>query len=398
MITRGPSGRYAVQVFGEEQVKAFVPDPLPPTKPPFSLDGELTEKLQRAQEGLKVLALAGTLVPSLEWFIYAFVRKEAVLSSQIEGTQTTLIDLLSYEAEATSPFEISDPHLQEVCNYLDAVTYARQQMNAPTGLPLCMRLLNGAHSRLMKGVRGGEKAPGVVRHTQNWIGGTRPGNAMYVPPPPEVLTHLLSAFDVYIHSEDEIPALIRIGLLHVQFETIHPYLDGNGRIGRLLVTLLLEHWGLLPRPLLYLSLYFKKNRTEYYQKLSDVRKKGDWESWISFFLDGVSAVSDEACKTARVLSRQVAADRVALLNYQEVSVTALQLFEVLPQNPILTVGSSTRHLNTTIPRATRALKLLENAGILVELTGRKRNRQWSYKNYIDVLRRDTDDPNLSAGS
>lgn len=243
------------------------------------------------------LELAGEMVPSLDWFIYAFVRKEAVLSSQIEGTQATLMDLLNYEAERDAPPPNAD--VEEVCNYLDALTYAREQLASPSGLPLSIRLLNEAHRLLLRGARGANKQPGEMRRSQNWIGGSRPGNATYVPPPPHALPEALSAFERYIHQEDDTPSLIRAGLLHVQFESIHPYLDGNGRIGRLLVTLLLEHWGLLARPLLYLSLFFKRHRQEYYRRLNAVRVDGDWEGWLDFFLDGVATIADGPHSRAR---------------------------------------------------------------------------------------------------
>src|SRR6267154_4262045 len=248
-------GRTLRRTVAGEEIAAFIPYPLPPRDPPLKLDGKLAALLLRAQQALARLEVAGEMVPSLDWFIYAFVRKEAVVSSQIEGTQATLVDLLTFEAEESAP---PNADVEEVCNYLDALTYARNQLGDPKGLPLSMRLLNQTHQRLMRGVRGAEKLPGEVRRSQNWIGGTRPGNAAYVPPPPQALAEALSAFEKYLPAEDDgLPPLVRVGLLHVQFETIHPYLDGNGRIGRLLVTLLLEHWNLLAKPLLYLSLFFK---------------------------------------------------------------------------------------------------------------------------------------------
>src|SRR5216683_83788 len=261
MSTRS-TGRYERTTVGGEEVAAFVPSPLPPADPALLLDSALADQLRAAQQALTRLELAGEIVPSLDWFIYAFVRKEAVLSSQIEGTQATLVDLLTFEADDSAP---PNADLEEVCNYLEALAYARGQLSDTNGLPLSMRLLNETHQRLMRGVRGAEKLPGEVRRSQNWIGGTRPGNAVYVPPPPNVLAEVLSAFEKYVHAEDNtLPPLVRAGLLHVQFETIHPYLDGNGRIGRLLITLLFDHWKLLSKPLLYLSLFFMRHRDEYY--------------------------------------------------------------------------------------------------------------------------------------
>ncbi len=265
---------------GGEMVSAFVPYPLPPADPPLVLDSSLADRLRQAEMGLARLDLAGEMVPALDWFIYAFVRKEAVMSSQIEGTQASLVDLLRFEAgDGTSP----SPDVEEICNHLDALAHARQQIATPHGLPLSMRLLNETHRLLMRGVRGAEKSPGAIRRSQNWIGGSRPGNAVHVPPPHSALPDLLSEFEKYIHDGNGLGPLVRTGLLHVQFETIHPYLDGNGRIGRLLITVLLEHWGLLRKPLLYLSLFFKRNRAEYYRRLSNVRTEGDWEGWLDFF-------------------------------------------------------------------------------------------------------------------
>ena len=249
-----------------------------------------------------------------------------------------------------------------------------------------MRLLSETHRRLMLGVRGNEKQPGAVRGSQNWIGGSRPGNAMYVPPPPHALGDVLGSFERYIHAEDTLPALVRAGLLHVQFETIHPYLDGNGRIGRLLVTLLLEHWKLLTKPLLYLSLFFKRHRDEYYRRLTAVRVDGDWEGWLDFFLDGVATIADEAVVSARELFALVAEDRARLLASENVSIGALRLFERLPRRPIVTVASAMKLLETTKPTAGKAVDLLVAEGILVESTGKKRDRSFVYRAYLDRLK------------
>lgn len=327
------------------------------------------------------------MVPSLDWFVYAFVRKEAVLSSQIEGTQATLVDLLAFEAEdAAEQSAAPNADVEEVCNYLDALAYSRAQLAEPNGLPLSMRLLSETHQRLMLGVRGAEKLPGEVRRSQNWIGGSRPGNAAYVPPPPHLLGDVLGAFEKYLNGGDSLPPLVRAGLLHVQFETIHPYLDGNGRIGRLLVTLLLEHWNLLTKPLLYLSLFFKRHREEYYRRLNAVRIEGDWEGWLDFFLDGVGTIADEAVASARELFALVAADRARVLAQAGMSVVALRLFELLPRRPVVTVASVTKLVETTKPTAGRAIELLVSAGVLVETTGKKRDRSFVYRSYLDRLR------------
>ena len=307
------TGRYESVTAGGEKVDAFVPFDLPPVRPALVIDAKLERRLGQAEQALIRLDLAGEMVPSLDWFIYAFVRKEAVISSQIEGTQASLVDLLAFEAEE-QPQPNAD--VEEVTNYLDALAYARGQLASKRGLPLSLRLLNEAHKRLMRGVRGGSKQPGEIRRSQNWIGGSRPGNAAYVPPPSEKLPQLLSSFEKYIHADDRLPKLVRTGLLHGQFETIHPYLDGNGRIGRLMIALLLEHWGLLKAPLLYLSLFFKRHREEYYRRLNLVRLEGDWEGWIDFFLDGVATIADEAVASARELFNLVSADRTRLLGVE----------------------------------------------------------------------------------
>jgi Fic family protein len=328
------------------------------------------------------------MVPSLDWFIYAFVRKEAVLSSQIEGTQATLVDLLTFEASETSN---PSADVEEICNYLDALSYARAQLEAPRGLPLAMRLLNETHRRLMSGARGAKRAPGEIRRSQNWIGGTRPGDAVYVPPPPELLPEALSELEKYLHAEHpQLPALVRAGLLHVQFETIHPYLDGNGRVGRLLVTLLLEHWKLLSKPLLYLSLYFMRHRAQYYRRLGAVRVDGDWEGWTAFFLDGVATIADEGVATARDLFSLVAADRARVLENDSASVFAARLFELLPRHPLVSVASAMKLLTTSKPTAARAVEALVDAGVLVETTGKRRDRWYSYRAYLERPRVGTD--------
>ena len=383
-----------------EEVAAFIPLALPPAGPPLAIEGGLAERVRRAEQALVRLELAGEMVPSLDWFLYAFVRKEAVLSSQIEGTQASLVDLLAFEArDDTEPIQPPNADIEEVCNYLDALSYARQQLAEARGLPLSMRLLHETHRRLMRGVRGADKRPGQVRRSQNWIGGSRPGNAAFVPPPPHALGEVLGAFEKYMHAEDSLPLIVRSGLLHVQFETIHPYLDGNGRIGRLLVTLLLEHWKLLTRPLLYLSLFFKRHREEYYRRLDPVRAEGDWEGWLDFFLDGVATIADEAVASARELFALVAEDRQRVLAHEGMSISALRLFELLPRHPLVTAASVMRLVETTKPTAGRAIDLLVAAGVLVETTGRRRDRSYAYRAYLDRLRVGTDlDHPQSAGS
>ncbi len=377
------TGRYERTIAGGEEVSAFLPDPLPPRHPPVATTGTLADRLRAAEHALGRLELAGEMVPSVDWFLYAFVRKEAVLSSQIEGTQATLVDLLKFESEEDAA---ATADVGEVCNYLDALAYARQQLADANGLPLSMRLLNETHLRLMQGVRGASKLPGEVRRSQNWLGGSRPGNAAYVPPPPQALGELLGAMEKFIHAPSDLPPLVRAGLVHVQFETIHPYLDGNGRIGRLLVALLLEQWRLLSQPLLYLSLFFKRHRAEYYRRLNGVRLDGDWEAWLDFFLDGVATIAEEAVTAARELFALVAADRARVLASHTTSVAAARLFEMLPRHPIVTVASVMGLLKTSKPTAGRAVDALVEAGVLKETTGKKRDRSFSYDAYLELLR------------
>lgn len=385
------TGTYDRTTVAGEEVAAFIPRTLPPSNPPLLLDAELRDVLARAEQGLARLELAGEMVPSIDWFIYGFVRKEAVLSAQIEGTQATLLDLLTFEAQAgESPSANTD--VQEVCNYLDALDYARAQLADDSGLPLSVRLLNETHARLMRGVRGADKQPGQIRSSQNLIGGTRPGNAAFVPPPPPALGEVLSALERYMHADDDLPPLVRTGLLHVQFETIHPYLDGNGRLGRLLVTLLLEHWGLLSQPVLYLSLFFKTNRDEYYRRLGAVRTDGDWEGWTRYFLEGVATIAHEAVASARGLFALTNRDRGRVLAAASSTVMAARLFEALPSHPIVSVAGAMELLGTSRPTATKAITALIDAGVLVETSGRKRDRTFGYAGYLERLRVGTDTP------
>ncbi|HET8539742.1 MAG TPA: Fic family protein, partial [Anaeromyxobacter sp.] len=318
----------------------------------------------------------------------AFVRKEAVVSSQIEGTEATLDDLLTFEATPAGTKPGAD--VQEVCNYLDAVAWARRERARARGLPLSMRLVHGIHRRLMRGVRGAAKQPGEVRRSQSWVGGTRPSNAAYVPPPPEEVPRLLGELERYIHAEASLPPLVRAGLVHVQFASIHPYLDGNGRVGRLLIGLLLEHWALLHAPLLYLSLHFKRRRPDYYRLLNEVRRSGDWEGWTRYFLEGVAEIAEESATTARDLYRLVTRDRDRVLTAKGSSLTAVRLLQLLPRRPVVTIPGVVKMLDTTKPTATKSIELLEKLGLLEETTGRKRDRVFRYRRYLERLRTGTE--------
>ncbi|MGH7136746.1 MAG: Fic family protein [Pirellulales bacterium] len=379
------TGEYRVQQFDGEVVRAFVPRPLPPTDPPLLLNDDLRNLHRATLTAVGRLAVAGIMVPSADWFLYGFVRKEAVISSQIEGTQATLKDVLTYEATHTAK---RPDDVREVCNYVDALAYARREIARPRGLPLSIRLLGQAHKRLMRGARGADKQPGDVRTSQNRIGGTRPGNPLFVPAPPDAVPAALSALESWLHQDDPLPPLVRAGLAHVQFETIHPFLDGNGRIGRLLIALLLEHWGLLPTPLLYLSLALKRRQQEYYRRLSAVRIEGDWEGWTAYFLECVREAADDGVATAQRLFELLNRDRRRLLAHRAATIPAVRLWEALPSRPIVTLPTATSLMHTSKPTAAKAIAMLCNMKILQEISGRRRDRVYAYQAYLAALTSD----------
>jgi Fic family protein len=378
------TGTYVRSTTLGEAVNAFVPHPLPPAKP--ALPPESYVALNRAAE-LALARLSGVsgLVPSVDWLLYGAIRKEALLTSQIEGTQATLADVFDQEAG----FAVSNTDdVEEVTNYLRAFRHVQQHLRSPKGLPISVRLLCDAHRLLLDGTRGAGKQPGELRRSQNWIGGTRPGNAVFVPPPPDKVGDLLTHLERYIHDPDpQLPPLVRIGLIHAQFETIHPFLDGNGRLGRLLITTLLEQWNLLAEPLLYMSGTLKRHQAEYYRRLSTIRTDGDWEGWIAFFLEAVADAATEAERGIIALASLVTADRRRLLDAPKASPASYRLFEMLPLMPRFSVEQARQKLDTTFPTANAAVKLLEALGVVSELTGQKTNRVYSYKAYVDLLTR-----------
>ncbi len=376
------TGTYRVTRVGGEEVRAFVPVSLPPKNPPLVLDGAMAALHAEAVAAIGQLGVAGAMVPSAEWFLYGFVRKEALVSSEIEGTQATLQDVVTYEAtkQAERPDDV-----REVCNYVDALTYAREQVAKPKGLPLSTRLLCEAHKRLMRGVRGAEKQPGEIRRSQNWIGGTRPGNARFVPPPPGDVPALMAQLDTWLHSNDPLPPLVKAGLAHVQFETIHPFLDGNGRIGRLLITLLLEHWRLLKSPMLYLSLAFKRRQQEYYARLSGVRTEGEWEAWTRFYLECVREAADDGVRAAQAIFALIGKDRARLIKHAAVTVPAVRLLDLLPSRPVVTLPLAVALLGVSKPTAIKAIEALESVGVLKETSGKRRDRVYAYQKYLDTL-------------
>ncbi len=380
------TGAYRTTVAGGEKFRAFIPHPLPPRTPPLVIEGDLARFHAEALAAIGQLAVAGVMVPSANWFLYGFVRKEAVISSQIEGTQATLMDVLTYEATRKTEHPAD---VEEVCNYVDGLSFARTEIGRPKGLPLSTRLLCEIHKRLMHGARGSDKQPGVVRISQNWIGGSRPGNALFVPPPADAVPKALADLERWVHVDDPLPPLVRAGVAHVQFETIHPFLDGNGRIGRLLIVLLLEHWGVLTSPLLYLSLAFKRHRAEYYRRLLGVRAEGDWEGWTAFYLRCIRESAEDGVNAARRLFSLLGRDRSTVVNYEAATVTAVRLFDLLPEHPVVTLPRTMELLGTTKPTAGKAIDALCKAGILSETTGRQRDRVYAYVAYLNVLVEDT---------
>jgi len=375
------TGSYVTTTTMGEFVQAFVPHALPPKKPALAPES-FVEVNRVAELALARLSGVSGLVPSVDWLLYSAVRKEALLTSQIEGTQATLFDLFDSEAG----FVVSNTDdVEEVTNYLRAFKLVQGHLRDSAGLPISVRLLSGAHRLLMDGVRGAGKQPGELRRSQNWIGGTRPGKAVFVPPPPERVGALLGDMEQFIHAPSTLPPLVKIALVHVQFETIHPYLDGNGRIGRLLIAAMLEHFGLLPEPLMYLSGYLKQYQSEYYRRLSNVRTEGDWEGWVTFFLEGVTVAASDAERGIVAIASLVSTDRRRLLGSPKAGPASYRLFEMLPMMPRFTVEQVRNKLGVSFPTANAAVRVLEGLGIAVELTGQKQNRSYSYQSYIELM-------------
>lgn len=383
-------GRYVETPVAGEMVRAFVPPPLPP-KPRIDVLA-LLDRLSLAERALGRLDGITMLLPRQELFLYMYVRKEAVLSSQIEGTQSTLTDLLRFENQAQSGEPIDD--IREVSNYVDAMMYGLERLEE---FPLSLRLIREMHARLLQSGRGGTKSPGEFRRSQNWIGGSRPGNALYVPPPVTELDACLDGLERFIHEDSSrLPALIKAGLLHVQFETIHPFLDGNGRIGRLLVTLYLCVNGVLRKPLLYLSLYLKTHRADYYRLLQEVREHGNWEAWLDFFLAGVAETANQAFEAARRIVDLFKEDRERITNESDRAGSALRIHDLFQQNPFLTSNQLVQQTGLSAPTVNAALADLQRMSIVEEITGRKRGRVFCYQRYLAILSEGTDP--LPAGS
>ncbi len=380
-MTRGPTG-YKVPISSVgEPCFAFIPNPLPP-EPPIQVD---TANLQRASVALGRLSGVTSLLPDPHLFTYSYIRKEAVLSSQIEGTRSTLSELLLFENEAAAGVPLDD--VQQVSNYVAAMHHGLRRLRE--GFPLSLRLIREIHAELLAKGRGAEKQPGDFRTSQNWIGGSRPGNALFVPPPPDLLLTCLGPLEIFLHDEST-PSLVRAALAHVQFETIHPFLDGNGRIGRLLITFLLCNEGVLTEPMLYLSLYLKKNRSAYYELLQRVRVTGDWEAWLSFFLDGVTETAVQAADTVARLLALFQNDRQRIYALGRTAGSAPRVHEFLQKQPLASSAKLVKELDISKPTANAALGVLEKLGIVREVTGGKINRVYAYDVYLRILAEGTE--------
>ena len=385
-MKRGATGRYEVTATAGERVQAFVPAPLPPV-PPLEIEGELQRALEPALLAVGRLDSLSSLLPDTELFLYAYVRKEAVLSSRIEGTQSSLSDLLLFELDEAPGVPLDD--VQEVSAYVAALDHGLARLRS--GFPLANRLIREIHGVLLSHGRGSDKEPGEFRRSQNWIGGTRPGNAVFVPPPHTLVPDCMSELERFLHDESAtLPVVVRAGLAHVQFETIHPFLDGNGRVGRLLITLLLCHAGLLREPLLYLSLYFKQNREAYYAHLDAVRREGDWEAWLSFFLTGVRETAEGAVATAQRLVALFREDRERIVPRGRRAGSALRVHDALKARPLASMQEVCTRSGLSFPAANTAMQMLVELGVARELTGKRRNRVFAYDRYLAILSEGTE--------
>jgi Fic family protein len=378
-------GTYVVTTTGDECVRAFVPPPLPP-EPPVRL-GPLQSLLEQANQALGRLDGLASVLPDLSLLIYMYVRKEAVLSSQIEGTQSSLSDLLLFESEEAPGVPLND--VREVSNYVAALDHGLRRLRA--GFPLSLRLLREIHEILLAKGRGSEKQPGEFRTSQNWIGGTRPGNAAFVPPPADRVMECMGALELFLHADrPDIPVLVRAALVHVQFETVHPFLDGNGRLGRLLITFLLCATGVLREPILYLSLYFKAHRQQYYELLDRVRTAGDWETWVEFFLTGVRDTSSQAADTARQILSLIEADRREIERIGRPAASMLRVHHFMQANPIISIPAAASKLSISAPTVAKSIEHMRQLGMLREITGKQRHRLFVYQKYLEILNQGTE--------
>jgi cell filamentation protein, protein adenylyltransferase len=380
------AGQTITSTVGGESYQAYLPAPLPPD-PPLALDGELLQWLEKANRAIGRLDGISDGLPDSHLFLYQYVRKEALLSSQIEGTQSSFSDLLLFEMGEAPGVPLDD--VREVSSYIAAMNHGLERLGA--GFPLSLRLLREIHAILLRHGRGAHKQPGEFRRSQNWLGGSRPGNAVFVPPPPEYLMECLDPFERFLHDETgPTPVLLKASLAHVQFETIHPFLDGNGRLGRLLITLILINEGVLREPLLYLSLYFKIHRSDYYDHLQRVRLQGDWEGWLRFFLQGVFETARQAVESARTVLDLFEQDRERIGGLGRIAGSCLQLHQRLRQKAVVNIPDSARELEINRTTISNCIRRLQELGIVREITGQRRNRLFVYDRYVQILSEGTE--------
>ena len=385
-MKRGVTGHYELTAVGGERVEAFVPDPLPPTPPLAWREGQ-EHQLEATVLALGRLDSISVLLPEPSLFLYTYVRKEAVLSSKIEGTQSSLSDLLLFEMDEAPGVPIDD--VVEVSNYVAALEHGLTRLR--DGFPLSNRLIREIHGVLLSRGRGSAKDPGEFRRSQNWIGGSRPANAHFVPPPHPLVPDCMAALESFLNDESPtLPHVVRAALAHVQFETIHPFLDGNGRVGRLLITLLLSAAGVLREPLLYLSLYFKQNREQYYALLDAVRREGEWEAWLDFFLEGVRITAESAVSTTERLTALFRQDRERILPAGRRAGSILRVHEALKAHPLTTLSNARLRSGLSFPAVASAMESLVELGIARELTGQRRNKIFSYDRYVSILNEGTE--------
>lgn len=381
-MRRDKTGEYEITNAGGELVRAFIPTRLPPD-PPLDLTG-LQEPIARAHLALGRLDGLSRLLPADGPFLYSYIRKEAVLSSQIEGTQSSIADLMRFEAADAPGVPVNDD-VVEVSNYVRAMDHGLMRLRQDD-FPLSNRLLREIHAQLLSRGRGSDKRPGEFRQSQVWIGGSRPGNAHFVPPPPYAVPDCMGSLEQFLHvTGDDIPPLIRAGICHVQFETIHPFLDGNGRVGRLLITFMLLQAGVLAEPLLYLSLFFKQHRQTYYALLDGVRRTGDWEAWLDFFLQGVAETAGEAESTAQRLLQMFRNDETRIQQENRAPASALRVHQAIKEHPIASIQSVMERTGLSFNAASSGMKILEQMDLALEVTGQQRNRLFAYQEYMDIL-------------
>lgn len=385
-MKRGLQGIYDILKIGGEEVRAFIPNELP-LKQPLQIDAELARKLDNALVSLGRLDSISEILPDSSLFLYMYVRKEAVLSSMIEGTQSSISDLLVYELEGIPGVPVDDA--MEVSNYVKALEYGVKRIDE--GFPVSSRLFKEIHNILLSKGRGSTKEPGQYRTSQNWIGGTRPGNAVFVPPPPNMVESCMGNLETFIHDMKSVtPVLLKVAISHVQFETIHPFLDGNGRLGRLLISLLLYENKILQKPLLYLSLYFKIHRQAYYEHLTNVRINGDWEKWIDFFAEAVMHTSNQAVNTAKNLIALINDHEAKVNSMGRASSTALVVYRCFVKQPVLNANAIQTQTSLSAATIHSSLENLIKLGILEEVSQKKRNKIFVYKEYINILNEGTE--------